>query len=332
MTQRFIDRFLTSSLEDRFRMAVDPTNAPALIDYFGMPAYQEYVDLAQRGLAELDQQHLAGEPPVSVIVLPGIMGSTIVADSGDLYWLNKLRLDRLNKLALAADGCSDLDLRLQFAACGLLWVYDPLLTPQVWGPAELGYTTHAYDWRKSLRLGTDALRRQVLDVHASNGGRAVHLLGHSMGGLLIRATLMEHGDELWDKLGRIVFVATPHYGSPKLAAFLKFHLWIAELQMRVLGVFLKRTTFRSLWGAIGLLPAPVGVYPGTRRDGSQRWQSGDSDDQYQHPCASFDLYDALNWELLLTKKELAHLQLVLEDARAFHIALYDHHMGLDQDL
>ena len=80
-------------------------------------------------------------------------------------------------------------------------------------------------------------------------------------------------------MGRIVFIGTPHYGSTSIAGYLKNHLWGWE-EVAVLAMFLSRETFRSLRGVLSLLPAPKGIYPGTRHG-------------EDHPCANFDMYDAL---------------------------------------
>ena len=112
-----------------------------------------------------------------------------------------------------------------------------------------------YDWRKPLVASAGLLRDLILK--ASKDYQPVHLIGHSMGGLMIRTALMLHGDELWPKVGRIVFIATPHYGSPSIAGYLKNHLWGFE-QLALVGAFISRETFRSLWGVLSLMPAPAG--------------------------------------------------------------------------
>jgi hypothetical protein len=182
-----------------------------------------------------------------------------------------------------------------------------------------------YDWRKMYGRSTKALRNLVLKLHEENNGQPVHIVAHSMGGLMVRATLKEYGDDLWDALGRIAFVGTPHYGSASIAGYLKNHLWGWE-QLAVLGLYLSRATFRSLWGVLSLLPAPAGVYPGTTPKDNPRWSPKSSGDYtYVHPCANFDFYDADAWGLDLAPDQAAHLQTILNAVAAFHKELHDWH-------
>jgi hypothetical protein len=137
-----------------------------------------------------------------------------------------------------------------------------------------------------------------------------------MGGLMIRATLMKHGNILWPKVGKIVFIGTPHYGSPSIAGYLKNHLWGWD-ELAILGLFLSRDAFRSMRGVLSLLPAPCGVYPGTRHGQDQ-------------PYANFDMYDAKAWKLDLDNPATSSLQVVLDEFRDFHIQLHRWHMDLLQ--
>lgn len=114
------------------------------------------------------------------------------------------------------------------------------------GEPDFSHEIFAYDWRKSVRHSANALRDTVLRLHQENGGSPVHLVAHSMGGLVVRATLLQHGAELWPRVGRMEFIATPHYGAAAIADYLKNHFWGTEL-MALLGLYLSRETLRSLW-------------------------------------------------------------------------------------
>jgi hypothetical protein len=137
---------------------------------------------------------------------------------------------------------------------------------------------------------------------------------------------MQHGAEIWPKIGRILFIGTPHYGATAIAGYLKNHLWGFEM-MAVLGNYLSRATLRSLWGVINLLPAPHGIYPGTRPNDPNPWPPGEP---YVHPCVNFDLYQAGAWQLGLTGDETAKLQTILDAAADFHTRMYQAHNGLKQ--
>ena len=170
----------------------------------------------------------------------------------------------------------------------------------------------------------------MIKLHRENGGKNINFVAHSLGGLMVRTALMQHGADIWPKIGKIVFVGTPHYGAAAIAGYLKNHLWGFEL-MAVLGEYLSRATLRSLWGVIGLLPAPVGVYPGTQQNDPKPWQPEDASDPYVHPCANFDLYRAEAWKLDLDADATAKLQRILDATADLHRRLYDSHRELDQE-
>ncbi len=236
----------------------------------------------------------------------------------------------IEDLRLGLNGEQDADPENQIVPFTTDPSYDPFMAA-VLAQDDFGHELFPYDWRKSLQLSTGALRALVLNLYSENGHQPIHLVAHSMGGLMVRAALMDHGHELWPKIGRIVFIATPHYGSPAIAGYLKNHMWGFDL-MAVLGLYLSRDTFRSLWGVLSMMPAPRGVYPGTRSDDAFPWQSGDSADSYIHPCANFDMYKAENWKLDLTQEQTSHLQNALSGAVEFHRCMYDAHQALTPDL
>jgi hypothetical protein len=100
--------------------------------------------------------------------------------------------------------------------------------------------------------------------------------------------------------------------------------------MAVLGSYLSRETLRSLWGVINLLPAPHGIYPGTREGDPHPWTSGAAGDPYVHPCANFDLYQAAAWKLDLDADATGRLQRILDATAEFYRRMYQAHRALDQ--
>lgn len=314
-----VDAFLAAGTSERLAMARDPAASPHLEAFLGKAAFGEYRKLA----TGLDVGHLAFGSPTNLIFVPGVMGSQLTSRTkGGVWWLDVRNLGKIDRLRLSADGSADADPADAVEAFNVDPAYEPFAVA-VLGDDRLGHEHFAYDWRKPLGAATAALKARIEALHAGNGGRPVHLVAHSMGGLLVRATLAEHGDDLlWSKLGKVVFIGTPHYGSPAIAGYLKNHLWGFDL-LALLGTYLSRETFRSLWGVLSLLPAPAGIYPGTRPNDPEPWPGG-------HPAADFDLYDAAAWGLELDAAAAARLQSVLDGAAAFHRRLFDAHRRLDR--
>jgi pimeloyl-ACP methyl ester carboxylesterase len=156
-----------------------------------------------------------------VIVLPGIMGSELdaVDRSGDAdrIWLNFLRLiaGRIDDLELGDDG-SAAKPGVHVRTAGVhRKTYVPLLM-------ELDTSWHvrpfAYDWREDIDKSAARLDGEI---HAFGGGEPVHLVAHSMGGLVSRRFVQLHA-ATWRAMddssgrgqgGRLVMLGTPNRGS-----------------------------------------------------------------------------------------------------------------------
>lgn len=302
-----IDDFLTKAdTRARLQMIRDPALAPDLRAYLGDAAFAEYERLATK--IETGAHLARGHRP-NLVFVPGVMGSLLLSRAkGGIWWIDARSAKHLDDLGLAGNGATDRDPDDDVAPCTTDPIYEPFLASVLANP-DFGHVTFPYDWRKSLRRSTEAFRDRVRECRDKNGG-PVNVVAHSMGGLLVRAALMTHGAELWPLIDRIVFVGTPHYGSPAIAGYLKNHLWGFDI-LAVVGTLLSRASFRSLWGVIGMLPAPAGVYPGTRPEdrlpvGGVTWGG--------HPCANFDMYRASEWDLGLSSSEQDQLQAVLGGA------------------
>lgn len=303
-----LDAFRKADWDEQVKMLADNETAQEVEGWLGPAAFAELKQLAPPA------GDLTGGKN-NLIVVPGVMGSMLQsAGEGGIWWLDVLRArDRLDQLALAPGGLNDASTTADIQPCSIDITYAPMRSAIAHSGDFGGSVQFPYDWRKPLHASAKALRDLVVRVY-NDYGEPVHLVGHSMGGLMIRTTLMRHGAELWDKIGKIVFIATPHYGSTSIAGYLKNHLWGWD-QMAVLGAYLSRDTFRSLWGVLELLPAPAGVYPGAR--------GGEP-----HPCANFDLYKAAEYQLKLDATETVALQRALDDARQLHQDLYSWHQTL----
>jgi pimeloyl-ACP methyl ester carboxylesterase len=306
-------------------MALEPASASDLKTYMGEAAFAEYQKIAE---ASLPKSRLSIDAPENLIFLPGVMGSLLVSEKGGgVWWIDVRTRNYLDKLGLNADGTDDADKNNYIRASTTDITYDPFFAA-VLERKDFNHVIFPFDWRKSLVHSAEKLRDTILETFQNNGNLPVHLVGHSMGGLMLRTALMLHGDEISHAIGRIAFLGTPHYGSPAIASYLKNHLWGFDFRA-LLGRYISRETFRTLRGVLGMMPAPRGVYPGTR-GGEDQWNSGSSDDPYIHPCANFDMYDAKEWKLDLTAEQETALQNVLDDTAEFHHRMYSAHNSLDQ--
>lgn len=328
-----IESYLSVSGEQQYRMTLDPQFAPALRAYFGDAAYADLAALAERGLRRLEVGSLGITAPPNLIFVPGIMGSMLRSKTlGGVWWIDALRgYDKLNRIGLALDGASDADSSYQIEPFAIDTLYAPFLQAALLRD-DFGHLVFPYDWRKSVTHSIAALRDLINHTAATNGGEPIHLVGHSMGGLVIRATLQAYGDDLWSKVGRIAFLGTPHYGSPLAVRNVKFHLWAADRQSLFLAVLVSPETLRSLWGAVGLIPAPRGVYPGTQPDSGQPWSGAAVGGAYIHPCVNFDLYDASAWQLGISVEQETNLQRILDHTRQQYELMQRHHQTLDDNL
>lgn len=316
-----LDDFLGSTdTAKRLRMIRDPALALELRGYLGDDAFRELGTLA----AQADVGgHLSRRHQPNIVFVPGVMGSLLASRTkGGVWWIDARTARHIDDLALSPDGLTDRDPDNEVGPFSTDPVYEPFLTA-VLAREDFGHTSFPYDWRRSLRQSADAFRDVVRHCHGKNRG-PVHVVAHSMGGVTARVGLMMHGAELWPMIDRVVFIGTPHYGSPAIAGYLKNHLWGFEI-LALLGTLLSRQSFRSFRGVLGLLPAPFGIYPGTRPD--DRVPMHDTL-VAGHPCANFDMYRAQAWELGLEKGETRQLQGVLDDAAALHRDLLDAHTRL----
>jgi pimeloyl-ACP methyl ester carboxylesterase len=90
-----------------------------------------------------------------------------------------------------------------------LWLRRWYLLPLAWQLQRCGYTVHRFDYPSArASLSQDAERLNAFG--AAIDGETVHWVGHSMGGLVIRALFTYFPDQ---RPGRVVTLGTPHGGS-----------------------------------------------------------------------------------------------------------------------
>lgn len=164
-----------------------------------------------------------GGPRPIAVVIPGTLGSSLSA-SGDLVWLHYRRL--------AFGGFARLAWQKEKVVPGepIADFYGPLLE-------HLATTHHvapfAYDWRDSLLAAAARLveHLQPLVAQAERTQQSVHVVAHSLGGLVVRAMIGDQiggGANLWARIAvlpgsRLLMLGTPNHGSYEAVRWLTGH-------------------------------------------------------------------------------------------------------------
>jgi len=188
-------------------------------------------------------------PPL--LIVPGLMGSQLIRPDGSTAWLNlgnalghhDLSLPRRLPFTESRDDLrpgplvgTDAVLPRAFGFteyADLLALLEGAGFEPGLGPGPLRYAVFCYDWRRDLAESARALARIVESVVARHEpGTRLQLLGHSMGGLVVRHYLRYGGEEpeeggpvTWAgarRVARALLVATPNAGAlPALGAILE---------------------------------------------------------------------------------------------------------------
>ena len=133
--------------------------------------------------------------------------------------------------------------------------------PLTWTFRQAGYSTLTPfypSWRMPLSQIVNRLRRQVAAFAANHEG-GLHFVGHSMGGLVIRALL--HKDRLAN-LGNVVMLGTPNSGS-EIADYLALNPWTGLILGQARPTLITRRD-AELIGQLGHADYPVGIIAGSR--------------------------------------------------------------------
>jgi hypothetical protein len=191
----------------------------------GLPAHGQAAArsaaLARRGAP---QPAASPRPRPMAVMLPGTMGSALQA-AGDPVWLNYWPCCGAGWRAwawmrAAGTRSEPIDLLDDF--------YGPLL--------EFLARSHRveifpYDWRLSVRDAACGWRTSSNPAAGSRAqGQPVHLVAHSMGGLVVRAMIADggRGTALWRRIlklpnSRFMMLGTPNLGSHEAVRWLTGH-------------------------------------------------------------------------------------------------------------
>lgn len=192
-------------------------------------------------------QSKAGSNKPIVIVLPGIMGSTLDVEDNNV-WMNTSQLCKgalVKKLDVGANNVQP---------SGVIDKYYSKLCEYL--KSDFDVQTFAFDWRDSLEKAATQLKAEIHQF-TSNSKRPVVLLAHSMGGKVVKA-LMQSDENFWKSYiardgSRVLMLGTPWLGSHlimevltghskriKQLAFIDFKHDIAEILKTV-------TDYKGVW-------------------------------------------------------------------------------------
>ncbi len=146
----------------------------------------------------------------NVVLLHGIMGGEL-STKGFLFphllWLNPLRLIAGEFLQLGVDPQTGLS-RNAIIPTGLVPYFYTLAKLRLsinWDVEVL-----PFDWRLDIRTSAHALAQAIYRRFGASS--PVHLVAHSMGGLVARQFIRLYPDR-WSKGGRLIMLGTPNRGS-----------------------------------------------------------------------------------------------------------------------
>jgi len=214
--------------EREFIARVEAANTQELIQILSRPSLEEdrvlRLHLGTERYERLRQLALQtggkrGVKKGNVVVLHGIMGGELTVYNNKTeqrIWLHfpRLIIGGAGWLRMRDGGVSIYDVR----ATGILkkWYSELLLgLAQDWNVQAFWF-----DWRRDLADAADALNDKISEWFGQD--TPVHLVGHSMGGLVARTFILRQAERwkrAWDengkglKGGRLVMLGTPNHGS-----------------------------------------------------------------------------------------------------------------------
>lgn len=157
-----------------------------------------------------------------VIIVPGIMGSTLVDANGSEVWpdLNRMAIpgsdSYLDILALNQTGNDSSGIVAKQALRSLTnFDFFNALEAQM---ASVGFSKNQtlfefpYDWRLDINDVVTKFSEEIDQIKQKTGASKVKLVAHSMGGLLVKKYLNKYGGTAVESF---IDIATPQEGAPK---------------------------------------------------------------------------------------------------------------------
>jgi pimeloyl-ACP methyl ester carboxylesterase len=203
----------------------------------------------------------------SVLIIPGIMGSTIFKQS-ELLWPDVSRMlitpnDKFMDSLMFSSNGQPVDNSLRVGAVineatGLDYTKSLLIDLE-----KLGYSLGKdavllpYDWRQDIRdIALGQLMNKIDELAPAGGSKKLDIVAHSQGGLIIKYLLFTH-PEYKSRIGKLIILGTPNLGAPKAAKAL---LYGDSMGVAFAGLGLDPEELRRIGANMpsvyGLLPSP----------------------------------------------------------------------------
>ncbi|MGZ5191127.1 MAG: DUF7379 domain-containing protein, partial [Flavisolibacter sp.] len=154
---------------------------------------------------------VTGTKPI-VVLLPGIMGSNLSVN-GKLLWINYLKFlgGEITTLDIKTNGIS--------ASSLIRTSYKKMVD---YLSAEYDVVTFPFDWRRQLNKSANLFKDKVEELLKFK--QPIKIIGHSMGGVLVRDFIIQHPDT-WNRLNqsakfKLIFLGSPLGGSFRIPAVL----------------------------------------------------------------------------------------------------------------
>jgi CHAT domain-containing protein len=170
----------------------------------GAASYTERNALLKLEGGQVFRNTVTGKRPIAVL-LPGIMGSNL-SKEGKLIWINYFRF-LAGELTGLRFGEKDIE------APSLIKSSYKKLADYLGESYDV--VTFPFDWRMQLNDCARNLNEKLIEL--MRYGQPIKLIGHSMGGVLVRDFIINHNDT-WQKLNkttgfRLLFLGSPLGGS-----------------------------------------------------------------------------------------------------------------------
>ncbi|HEU4902638.1 MAG TPA: hypothetical protein VFT06_07585, partial [Flavisolibacter sp.] len=194
---------------------------------------------------------VTGKKPI-VVLLPGIMGSSLTCE-GQLHWINYWRF--------LTGGLANLDIRTRnVSAVSLVKTsYGKLVQHLL---QQYDVVTFPFDWRRQLTESAALFEKEVVRLLAFK--QPIKIIGHSMGGVLVRDFILHH-PQTWEALNRsagfrLLFLGSPLGGSFRIPAVLMGQDPCINALSKIDIVHTKKEllqVFSKMPGILSLLPLTV---------------------------------------------------------------------------